>query len=136
MARGQKASKFARFGRGLNTADGVFGLREGYEDDPQGKGSEARALLNVVSKHRGNVSRRNGCAELYADADSLVFKDLSIIGNGSSSFVVCSSTAGGLYAIDERPTRRPSSSPRAWTPPHRGRSCGCRRSARRVRRSA
>jgi hypothetical protein len=101
MARGQKAYKFARFARGLNTADGVFGLREGAEDDPQGLGAEGRALQNVVSKHRGNISRRNGCAAVYEDADSLTFKDLSVIGSGSTSFAVASSTAGGLFAIDD-----------------------------------
>src|SRR3954470_11635883 len=98
MARGQKAYRFARFGRGLNTADGVFGLHEGYEDDPQGKGSECRAVKNVVSLHRGNISKRAGCALLAHDA-SRTYKDMSIVGAGASSFALCSSTAGGLYGI-------------------------------------
>lgn len=97
MARGTKVAKFAHFGRGLNTADGVYGLREGYADDPQQTGSECRNVLNVVSQHRGNISRRNGCIKLLQDAHT--FKDLSIVGNGSGSFALASSTAGGLYAI-------------------------------------
>lgn len=67
MARG-RPYRFARFARGLNTADGPYGLREGYEDDPSGMGSECRAAQNVVSRHRGNISRRNGCA-VFADPD-------------------------------------------------------------------
>jgi hypothetical protein len=97
VARGRQSSRFAHFGRGLNVADGVFGLREGFEDDPQGLGSECRNVLNVVSQHRGNIARRNGCTRLLADSHT--FKDLSIIGNGSSSFAVASATNGGLYGI-------------------------------------
>ena len=98
MARGRQTYKFSRFARGLNTADGVFGLREGYEDDPQGLGSEARALMNVVSRHRGNVSKRDGSIQ-FATNGSVTYKDFSVIGSEASSFAVLSTTGGALYAV-------------------------------------
>ncbi len=106
MARG-KAYRFARFARGLNTADGPYGLREGYDNDPSGLGSEARALLNVTSRHRGNVSRRDGCVSLFESPDTAgeLFKDISVIDNGGGSFALASTDAGVLYAIDTGLTR-------------------------------
>ena len=97
MARG-KPYRFARFGRGLNTTDGAYSLREGYDDDPQGLGSEARRLLNVVSKHRGNVRRRAGCVSIGSLASN--GKDISVIGQDAAGFAVISTTGGGLYAAD------------------------------------
>jgi hypothetical protein len=101
MARG-RPYRFAHFGQGFNNADGPYSLREGYADDPGQKGAEARALLNVVSRHRGNISQRDGCISLF-DLGGVkateFFKDISAIGNDSSSFLVLSSTAGKLYAV-------------------------------------
>ncbi|MCW3048023.1 MAG: hypothetical protein JWO74_2307 [Solirubrobacterales bacterium] len=97
MARGTP-SEFGFFGGGLNTADGPYRLIEPYFYRHKWWGGESRGLLNVVSRHRGNVSKRNGCLRLVNDA-TRTYKDLSIVGNGSSSFAVCSSTAGGMVAI-------------------------------------
>lgn len=99
MARG-RPSEFGYFGGGLNTADGPYRLIEPYFYRHKWYGGESRNLLNVVSRHRGNVSKRPGCVALYEDASGLTFKDLSIIGNGPTSFAIASSDAGGLYAID------------------------------------
>ncbi len=100
MARG-RPYRFARFARGLNTADGPYGLREGYEDDPSGLGSEARQVMNVVSKRRGNISKRDGSIQLFETVTpaSVFFKDLSTIGNDGNSFALASTTTGILYAI-------------------------------------
>lgn len=104
MARGN-AARFARFARGLNTTDGPYGLKEGYVDDPSGLGSEARDLENVVSRHRGNVSRRDGCVALYSFVDTAEqFRDLSVIGQDATGFVIGSTTAGRIVALDEDET--------------------------------
>lgn len=101
MARGN-AYRFAHFARGLNTAVGPYALREGYEDDPSGLGSEARDLLNVVSRRRGNVSRRDGCVNVAALSDQTeLLTSVSVIGQDSTSFAVCSTDDGRLIAIDE-----------------------------------
>lgn len=100
MARG-RPFRFAHFGRGLNTTDGVMSLREGDVDDPGGAGAEARELLNVVSRHRGNVSRRDGCTAIAAPlaGGNLALKDISIIGRGAGSFALCSEAGGRLWSI-------------------------------------
>lgn len=100
MARG-RPYRFARFGRGLNTAEGPYGLREGYDNDPSGLGAESRGLLNVVSRHRGNISKRDGCVSLFQSPAPATekFKDISVIGNGGTSFALLSSSTGVLYAV-------------------------------------
>lgn len=101
MARGN-AYRFAHFARGLNTAVGPYALREGYEDDPSGLGAEARDLINVVSRRRGNVSRRDGCTNIAALSDQTeLITSISIIGQDSTGFAVCSTDDGRLIAIDE-----------------------------------
>lgn len=99
MARGTPY-RFSRFGRGLNTTDGPYGLREGYADDPSGLGSECRSVLNVVSRHRGNVCRRDGCVDVVTLASPAnLTTSMSIIGQDGASFAVCSTDAGKLVAV-------------------------------------
>lgn len=114
MARG-RPFRFARFGRGLNTTDGPYSLREGYEDDPSGLGAEARDLLNVVSSHRGNVRRRDGCTPVgvptlsgATDGFSVGERVLSLdpIGAGGESFAIVATTLGALLVV-------PASAPRS-----------------------
>ena len=94
MARG-RAYRFRRFGRGLNTADGVYNLREGYEDDPQGLGAECRDCLNVVSEDRGKVRKRDGSTTLFTDSD---VKDLNAVDSDANALLLYSTTAGDLLA--------------------------------------
>lgn len=101
MSRG-RPYRFARFARGLNTTDGPYGLKEGYEDDPSGLGSECRDALNVISRQRGNVSRRDGCASLLTHADAII--SLSIIGQDADSFTLVARDTGKLYAVDDNLT--------------------------------
>lgn len=98
MARGSSAARFQRFARGLNTADGPYGLREGYADDPTGLGAECRDCLNVVSRSRGNVARRDGSVRLKTRSG---IKDLSIVGQDSASFAIYSTTGGALYSLTD-----------------------------------
>lgn len=100
MSRGTPF-RFARFGKGLNTTVGPYSLREGYADDPQGLGSEARDLLNVVSSRHGNISRRDGCVDLKTLTPSTtLITSGSVIGQDAGSFVVASTSAGSLVAFD------------------------------------
>jgi hypothetical protein len=104
MARGTPY-RFSRFARGLNTADGPYGIQQGYEDDPSGLGAECRAALNVVSEKRGNISKRDGCARLVSLSSLGVsaYTSLSVIGQDSGSFAVLSSdtgATGALFAIN------------------------------------
>jgi hypothetical protein len=120
MARGARAYRFARFGRGYNSADGPYSLREGYADDPQGLGSESRALMNVVSRHRGNVSKRDGSIfsfEAITNPSTVRFKDFSVVGNDSSSFAVLSADDGRVYAVDANLTRTQIASGLSTTAP-------------------
>lgn len=100
MSRGAPF-RFARFGRGLNTTVGPYSLKEGYADDPQGLGSEARDLLNVVSTRHGNISRRDGAVNVKTLSPSTdVILSASTIGQDSGSFVVVATNAGNLVAVD------------------------------------
>lgn len=94
MARG-RAYRFRRFGRGLNTADGVYNLREGYEDDPQGLGAECRDCLNVVSEDRGKIRKRDGSTTLFTDSG---VKDLNAVDADANALLIYSTTAGDLLA--------------------------------------
>ena len=94
MARG-RAYRFRRFGRGLNTADGVYNLREGYEDDPQGLGAECRDCLNVVSEDRGKVRKRDGSTTLFTDSG---VKDLNAVDADANALLLYSTTAGDLLS--------------------------------------
>lgn len=96
MARG-RAYRFQRFARGLNTADGVYGLRDGYRDDPGGRGSEARDLLNVISRSRGNVRKRPG-STTFSTVTGL--KDLTAVNSDSSGAMIGSTVGGNLIAFD------------------------------------
>lgn len=102
MARGTPY-RFARFGRGLNTTDGPYSLKEGYEDDPAQRGSESRGCLNVVSRSRGNIGRRNGCQSLsnLAIGGATTPQALSTFtaGSGSDSFLFVAYDNGTLVAI-------------------------------------
>lgn len=97
MARG-RAYRFRRFARGLNTADGPYGLTDGYRDDPGARGSEARDVLNVVSQHRGNVRKRPGSSTFKLRAG---LKDLVAVDSDSAGIMLGSTTAGALFAYDE-----------------------------------
>lgn len=97
MARG-KPHRYRRFARGLNTADGAYNLRDGYEDDPTGLGAECRDVLNAVSKDRGNVSKRDGCTTLLSRTG---IKDLSVVDEDTSGILIYSTEAGALYALDD-----------------------------------
>ncbi|HEU4975287.1 MAG TPA: hypothetical protein VFT50_09375 [Baekduia sp.] len=96
MARGTPR-RFANFGRGLNTYDNVFNLADG-----SGKsGAEARDLLNVVSRSRGNVGKRDGCTTVIARSG---VKDFNVVDSDTSALAIYSTTAGKLYALDEADT--------------------------------
>jgi hypothetical protein len=92
--------RFSRFGRGLNVSAGPYSLREGYVDDPSGLGAECRDLMNVTSRRRGNVCRRDGCVDVVTLSPSTPeINGLSVIGQDASSFAVISTSDGDLRAV-------------------------------------
>lgn len=97
MARGNP-SRFRRFARGLNTADGPYGLQEGFEDDPSGRGSECRACLNVVSRSRGNVGKRDGCTDIASVAATTPLS-LAAIGQDAAGFLIAACGDGSLRTL-------------------------------------
>jgi hypothetical protein len=100
VARG-RPYRFRRFARGLNTADGPYGLTDGYADDPTARGSEARDVLNVVSKHRGNVRKRPGSStfNMLSSGDELL--DLAAVDSDAAGLMLAATTTGSLLAIDD-----------------------------------
>lgn len=115
MARGRATYRFARFARGLNTTDGPYGLREGNQDDPSGLGSEARDLMNVVSRHRGNISRRDGCVSLTSLSDTPL--SLSICGAGNSSVAFVANDAGKIVSVNSSGTATEIATGKSTTAP-------------------
>lgn len=115
MARGRTTARFAHFARGLNTTDGPYALREGYADDPQGLGSEARDLLNVVPNHRGALTRRNGSYSLLSLAATPL--SLSPLGAGSTSIAIAATDAGSLVSIDSGGTATTIATGKSTTAP-------------------
>jgi hypothetical protein len=96
VARGNPY-RFQRFARGLNTADNVFNLADGLNDDT-GRGAEARDLLNVTSRSRGNVGKRDGSTTVKARGG---IKDFSPVDADTAALAIYSTTAGALFALDE-----------------------------------
>lgn len=97
MARG-RAYNFQSFARGLNTADSVFGLADGFRNDPTGRGAECRDCLNVISRTRGSIRKRPG-SSLFANIGAAVTPlDVSVVAEDAAPTLIFGNSDGTVRA--------------------------------------